>query len=51
MADFSQLSTIWEPGAYIALAIAAAAAAAAVLNPDMARRHTGNDYVRGATGP
>jgi len=36
---FSQLSIIWESGAYIALAIAAAAAAAAVLNTVMARRH------------
>jgi hypothetical protein len=35
----SQLSIIWEAGAYIALAIAAAAAAAAVLNAVMARHH------------
>jgi hypothetical protein len=39
MADFTQLSTIWESGAYIALVFAAAAAAAAVLNAAMARHH------------
>jgi len=39
MADFSQLSTIWQSGAYVALALAAAAAAVAVLNAVMARGH------------
>jgi hypothetical protein len=39
MADFSQLSTIWESGAYIALALAVAAAATAVLNAVKARHH------------
>jgi len=47
----SQLSIIWESGAYIALGIAAAAAATAVLNALMASHHTDNDHARGATRP